>query len=192
MRLVLPLAAFLAAATCQSYQAVRADDAPPVPAPVAKVPLPATEAGVQEQLKTFDPAAVAAARHFYQSPVMKTAMLSRMKGTVAAIKRESADITNKYPEADREKFLAENNKMLAVIEKTTADNYDYMLGLHMIAALQIFSKDELIALDTFYSSPVGQGVVMKMPLLNKRIPDVMHAVVPKMFEAMKASGLDAP
>jgi hypothetical protein len=57
----------------------------------------------------------------------------------------------------------------------------------MIAALEVLTKDELIALDQFYSSPVGQSVLSKMPQVMNSLPAMMQVVI---RAKLKAKGMD--
>ena len=66
------------------------------------------------------------------------------------------------------------------------DKLDLLIDLSMISALEVFSKDELIALDEFYSTPVGQSVQAKMPQLVARLPATMQVVMPLVIEDMRA------
>jgi hypothetical protein len=64
--------------------------------------------------------------------------------------------------------------------------------MYLIASLEVFSKDELIALDQFYSSPIGKSIVNKMPQLMNRLPAMMQAFMPLLRDdlrpKMKAKG----
>ena len=56
----------------------------------------------------------------------------------------------------------------------------------MVVALQTFSKDELQAMDGFYSSTrTGQAILAKMPVLSKSMPGIdaeLHAKIHRLGE----------
>jgi hypothetical protein len=145
-----------------------------------QAPLPTDMNQVQEQLKTFDPAAVAAARHYYQSPSVKGDLITMVKGLTPAIVESVEKQKGKTLEP------AERQKVDAAVEKATQANFDLLIGLNTIAALETLSKDELIALDQFYTSPAGQSIVAKMPQLNQRLPGIFQVFMPKFSDSVEA------
>ncbi len=68
----------------------------------------------------------------------------------------------------------------------------------MIMMLDIYTKDELLALNQFYSSPVGSSILKKRPIMMSRIPEMMslmmkYAIPPALAAArnsMKARGVE--
>jgi hypothetical protein len=145
------------------------------------------DASIKKQLGTFDPAAVAAARHYYTSPVLKAsmvAMISKMTDAMGVV------LDRANPGLDESKKKA----ALSVVQETLNDKLDLIIDLSMISALQVLSKDDLIAIDKFYSSPVGQSVLVKMPLVMNRLPAMMQIIMPGLLDdmrmRMKANGLD--
>ena len=143
-------------------------------------PLPTSEQAVQEQLKTFDPAAVAAARHYYESPKMKEGMLSLLKSLYPTI------IANQEKASGKKVSEADRTKMLGVLDRAMNENFDLLLRLNMIAAVETLSTEQMVALDRFYSSPVGQGILDKMPRLSQRLPEIMQVFVPKFMGSVQA------
>jgi hypothetical protein len=144
-------------------------------------------ATLQKQLQSFDPAAVAAARHYYTSPVLRAsmvAMIAKMTDAMSVV----LDRANPGLDADKKKAA------LSVVQQTLDDKLDLMIDLSMISALEVLSKDELVAVDKFYSSPVGQSVLVKMPQVMNRLPAMMQLIMPGLLEdmrtKMKANGLD--
>lgn len=143
--------------------------------------LPTTPAQLEERLKGFDPQAVAAARHYYQSPQMRENMLAMLRNFAPTLianqeKAQGAPL----PEADRA-------KVLAAIDKAMNENFDLLLELNMVTALETLSKEELVALDQFYSSPTGQAILTKMPQIGKRMPAMMQIFLPRFMESFRAS-----
>ena len=149
-------------------------------------PLPTNEQAVQEQLKTFDPAVVAAARHYYESPKIKDGMLSMLKNLSTPI------IANQEKTTGKKLSEAERAKVIAVLNQAMAENFDFLLQLNMVAAVETFSKEQLIALDQFYSSPVGQSILDKMPKLGQRLPEIMQVFIPKYMGSVQAGMKSAP
>jgi uncharacterized protein len=159
--------------------AARADQPPPA--------VPQSEQDVEARLKTFDPEAVAAARHYYASPKVKAGMMAMVAGLGPALVANA--------EKARGAALSDSDKakVYAAVNKALADNYDYMMSINMLAALEVLSKDQLVALDQFYSSPVGQSILDKMPQVGQRLPVMLRSFMPKFMasvqENMKSAGL---
>jgi hypothetical protein len=142
---------------------------------------------LEKQLQSFDPAAVAAARHYYTSPVLKASMV----GMIAKMTNAMGVVLDRAnPGLDESKKKA----ALSIVQETLSDKLDLIIDLSMISALEVLSKDELIAIDKFYSSPVGQSVLVKMPQVMTRLPVMMQIIMPSLLEdmrtKMKANGLD--
>jgi len=142
---------------------------------------------IEKRLESFDPAAVAAARHYYTSPVLKAAFAAMLPKKAEAM--DSA-IKHANPELDTPSQRAVRD----ATQEALNTRLDLVIDMAMTAALEIFSKDELIALDQFYSSPVGQSVITKMPQVMNRLPAMMQVLMPLMLEdvraKMKAKGKD--
>jgi hypothetical protein len=142
---------------------------------------------IEKRLESFDPAAVAAARHYYTSPVLKAAfaaMLPKMAEAMdTAIKRANPELDTPSQRAVRD-----------ATQEALSTRLDLVIDMAMTAALEVFSKEELIALDQFYSSSVGQSVITKMPQVMNRLPAMMQVLMPIMLEdvraKMKAKGKD--
>jgi hypothetical protein len=136
-------------------------------------------ASIEKRLQSFDPEAVAAARHYYLSPLLKasfTAMIPKItEGMVTALKRAN-------PGLDPEK---EHMAVQAAQEAVTG-RLDLIIDMSMISALEVFSKEELVAVDQFYSSSVGQSVMAKMPRVMERLPAMMQIVTPLMLDDLRA------
>ncbi len=152
--------------------------------PPASQNLPAS---IEKRLQSFDPEAVAAARHYYTSPLLKasfTAMMPKLtEGMMVVMQRAN-------PGLDVEKKRA----VMVAAQEAVAGRLDLIIDLSMIAALEVFSKEEIVAIDQFYSSPAGQSVLTKMPKVMERLPAMMQVVMPLMVDDLrakiKAKGLD--
>jgi hypothetical protein len=134
---------------------------------------------IEKRLESFDPAAVAMARHYYTSPVLMAAfaaMLPKMAEAMdTAIKRAN-------PEHYTPSLVAVRDATLEAL----GTRLDLVIDMAMTAALEAFSKEELIALDQFYSSPVGQSVITKMPQVMNRSPAMMQVLMPLTLEDVRA------
>jgi hypothetical protein len=152
--------------------------------------LPLNEQQVEERLKSFDPEAVAAARRYYLSPAMKDGMLSIIRSlSPAMLAQEKKQCGCQLSDKD-------SAKLVESLDKAMAENVDFLIGLNMVVALEVLSKNDLIALANFYSSPVGQDAMGKMPQLSQRLPSIMQSFLPLFMSSlrseMKANGLRAP
>jgi hypothetical protein len=134
---------------------------------------------IEKRLQSFDPAAVAAARHYFASPARKTSLEAMLPNIMQAM---SVALDRANPGIDPEK----RKKALQLAQEAVTDKLDLLIDLGMISALEVLSKDELIALDQFYSTPVGQSIQMKMPQLTARLPATMQVVMPLVIEDMRA------
>ncbi len=144
-------------------------------------------ASIEKRLQTFDPVAVAAARHYYTSPLLKASFTTMIPKITAGL---SEAIEHSNPELDQ----PSKAEVLQVAQEAITGRLDLIIDMSMVAALEVLSKDELIAVDQFYSSPVGQSVMTKMPQVMSRLPSMMQVVMPLVIEdlraKMKAKGKD--
>lgn len=156
-------------------------------APGFQPPLPADVKQVQDQLASYDQVAVAAARHYYQSPNVKKDMLTMVQGLTPSI------VASVEKEKGKPLDEADQKKLAAAIDKATQANVEFLLGLNMVAAVETLSKEQLLALDQFYTSPMGQSILASVPKLNQRVPGIFQMFMPKFSEALegeiKAAGL---
>jgi hypothetical protein len=145
------------------------------------------KATIDKRLESFDPAAVAAARHYYTSPIMMGSFKAMVPQIVKALDVSIAQTNVSLDPAAKQEALS-------VAQTAVASKLDLIVGLAMVNALEVFSKDELVAIDQFYSSPAGQSVMSKMPQVMSKLPAMMQLVMPLMLadvrEQMKAKGKD--
>jgi hypothetical protein len=130
-------------------------------------------------LSKYDPRAVTAARHYFETPAIKaglTAMTSNMmKAMTSAIMQQNPQVSP-----------ADMERLQKIVSDSLAERLDLLTQMNMVAALDTFTPDELVALDNFYSSPIGASVVSKMPQMAKRLPDMMKAFMPDYLASIKA------
>jgi hypothetical protein len=146
----------------------------------------------EQKLKNYDPAAVEAARGYSQTFNFKTMMeksLPALSQAVAKqIKAKNPNLTDQEVDAFVQAFL----------KGALVDSAPILEQATIVMMLDILSKDELIALNNFYSSPTGAGILKKMPILMGRLPELMQVmqtyVVPRALatarEQMKKEGVD--
>ena len=136
---------------------------------------------------SYDQVAVAAARHYYQSPSVRADMLTMVQALTPTI------VDSIEKQKGKTLQPAEHDKIITATIKATQAQMDLLVGLNMVAALQTLTREQLLALDQFYTSPMGQSILAKMPQLNKRLPGIFEAFLPKYSETVeteiKASGL---
>jgi hypothetical protein len=144
-------------------------------------------ASIEKRLQSFDPAAVAAARHYCTSPLLKASFTAMIPEITEAM---GTDLERANPGLDPE----EKRVVLEVVQEAVTTRLGLIIDMTMIAVLEVLSKDELIALDQFYSSPVGQSVINKMPQAMNRLPAMMQVLTPLMLDDLrakiKAKGMD--
>lgn len=138
----------------------------------------------EEKLKTYDPAAVEAAREY-----MKTfGMLDMMQKSIPQMRAGlTAQIKAKNPQIDENQV---NSFFDAFFKSAFVENGPVLERATLLLMLDIFSKDEIVALNQFYSSPIGRSVLVKMPKLMGRIPELnqlmQEYVLPRALERAKA------
>jgi len=142
---------------------------------------------IEKRLASFDPVAVTAARHYYESPTLKNAMKGAVPQIVQAV---GVAIRQANPGLDE----ASRREALQAAEEAVSSKLDLMAEMSMVAALEAFSTEEIVALDKFYSSPVGASVMTKLPQVMGRLPAMMQVLMPLMIDdlraKMKANGKD--
>jgi len=153
---------------------------------------PMTNDEYQAKLKTYNPAAVAAATNYAKTfdmvggfaknaPRMAEAMTKQLK-------EKNPGITD-----DQAKDFVETFEHVALV-----DNADVINHAVTLALLESFNADEIIALDKFYSTPVGLSILKKFPTVTQKLGDARRLmpaeIMPKALEAakakLKAAGLD--
>jgi Uncharacterized protein conserved in bacteria (DUF2059) len=134
---------------------------------------------IEKRLQEFDPASVAAARHYYTCPVHKAALAAMLPKIVEVM---GVSIEHGNPGLDP----TSKREAVQAAQEAVSARLDLMTDMGMVAALEVVSKKELIALDQFYSSPLGQSVEIKMPQVLGRLPAMMQVIMPLMLEDVRA------
>ncbi len=147
---------------------------------------------LDQKLKSFDPEAVAAAKSYLERANLR----GMFEQAIPALATGLADeIRSKNPKMNDEQA---REFMDAFLHSAFVDNADIVQDYYLIMWLEIFSKDELVAMNQFYSSQVGSSILKKMPMMMGRMPELMHLtqtyIVPRALAAarnsMKARGVE--
>lgn len=149
-------------------------------------------AELNKKLAKYDPAAVKAALHYFEIANMK-AMMAQMVTPVRdvilkVIKQKNPGVD----EATQKEFLEVFLKVMYV------DNAEFFEKIAIINMLDIYTPEEIIAIDKFYSSDIGRSMLKKMPQMMARMPQMvemmMKQIVPQALgeaqKALKAKGKD--
>lgn len=146
---------------------------------------PAQEAGVltpealQKRLSQFDPRAVAAAKHYSESPQLKAGVLAMAdslgKAMMAMVARQQPGLS---PD--------QQAKAQRAVTEALGEQFGLLQNVNMLATLETFSTDELVALDNFYSSPTGAAIMAKMPQLATRVGPTVQNLLPTLLNSVQA------
>jgi hypothetical protein len=146
----------------------------------------------EQKLKTYDPAAVNAARAYAQTFDIKGVLEKSIPQMRAGL---TAQLKAKNPQLDEKKFGVFFD---AFFKSAFVDDAPVVEKAILLITLDIMSKEELVALNQFYSSPIGKSILLKMPQLMGRLPELNATmekyVLPRALERARAevkkSGVD--
>lgn len=144
----------------------------------AAEPVPADHDALEKRLATYDPAALTAARHYYGSPAIKAGMLS----VADNVERSMLNFIAKENPSLSQAQLAQ---IQTITRNALNERFDLMSEMTMVAALDTLTTQEIVAVDQFYSSPVGSSVLSKMPQIAARMPSIMQAIMPGYIAEIK-------
>jgi hypothetical protein len=153
---------------------------------------PMTDEEYQSKLKAYDPAAVQAAARYTKTFRIMDGFIKNAPRMAEALKKQLKE-NNPDISDDQVKEFVDTFEHVALV-----DNADVIDHAVVLALLDTFSADEIVALDKFYSTPVGQSIIKKFPSVAQKMAEarkLMPAeIVPKAMEAakakLKADGLD--
>ncbi len=152
---------------------------PAAPARADDVPAPPTKEALQKQIAGFDPKAVVAARHYFALPSVRSGLDQMMANMDAAVGQQLA---KQNPSATPEKL----SQFKALATQSLKARAELILDMDMVNALQSFTPAELMALDTFYSSPEGASILSKMPKVMAALPNMVRSILPGYFADVEA------
>ncbi|WP_119268375.1 DUF2059 domain-containing protein [Taklimakanibacter deserti] len=137
------------------------------------VDLPRTRVSeLDKRLATYEPATVKAAQHYAEIVNMRSILrqsIPAMRDAIIRIIRE------KNPERDDATLVEFVEVSLKAGIANAAELYEKFT---IVTMLDIFTAEEIIAVDKFYSSDVGRSMLKKMPQVTARM-------IPQMFEVMQ-------
>ncbi len=142
-------------------------------------PIPANSAALQKRLATFDPKAVAAARHYYNQPAILAGMSAIVDNLQKAMTQQLA---RQNPTMPPEKVA----KIQKIAGDAMKERLSLLLQMSMVNALEVMTPDEIEALDSFYSSPVGEKILKKLPQLSAALPSMIKTVMPDYLAEVQA------
>ncbi len=146
----------------------------------------------EQKLKSYDPDTVAAAKAYSEMMNIRGAFEQAIpmmsKNLAGELKTKNPKLTDQQVQEFMDVFL----------HSALVDSADIIQKYSMIMMLDIYTKDELLALNQFYSSPVGSSILKKRPIMMSRIPEMMSLmmkyVIPPALAAarnsMKARGVE--
>jgi hypothetical protein len=146
---------------------------------MAADPIPTTADALQKRLATYDPRALAAAKHYYEQPAMKATLIATINAMTKTI---FPMIAQQYPNLTPQGQA----KLQQIIEDVMNARLDILEEISEVAMLDTLSTDEIVAWDKFASSPVGASILSKTPNM---VQDVSSSMQP--FGLDTAAAVDA-
>ncbi len=138
----------------------------------------------EQKLRTYDPAAVTAAQNYARTFNMRGMLEKSIPALTQAVTQQIKGKNPNINEAQAKEFVD------TFLRSAFVDQAPVLEQATILLMLDIFSKDELTALNQFYSSPVGAGILQKMPAMMGRMPEVMQLVqtyvLPRALETARA------
>jgi hypothetical protein len=150
------------------------------------------DAELDKKLAKYDPAAVKAALHYTEIANFKSVLEQSIPAVRDTIIRIVKEKNPNQDDATLKEFVD------VVLKVMYVDHADFYEKFTIVMMLDIFTPEEIIAVDKFYSSDVGRSMLKKMPQMMARIPQLFEAmqktIVPLALEearkALKAKGKD--
>jgi hypothetical protein len=142
----------------------------------------------EQKLKGYDPESVAAARQYARAADMKGMMAkvapALRQQMIAAARAQNPNLSSAQIETFADAF----------VKSAFVDNAQAIEEASILMMMDIFDKDELVALGKFYGSPIGASILSKMPKMMEKMPALLSSIVPRAIkdaqEKMKKNGLD--
>jgi hypothetical protein len=160
-------------------------------APLAAV-AQAPDVELDQKLAKYDSAAVKAAKHYAEVFNMKTVLSQSMPAVRDAIVRI---VKQKNPEQDDATLTEFVETTLKVMYVDQAPFYEKFT---IVTMLDVYTTEEIVAIDQFYSSDVGRSMLKKAPQVMARMPQMFEIMQKQIFplaleearKALKAKGKD--
>jgi|SRR5579863_608788 len=138
-----------------------------ISAAAAADPIPTTADALQKRLATYDPRALAAAKHYYEQPAMKSTLIATINAMTKTI---VPMIAQQYPNMTP----AGQAKLQQIIVDVMAKRLDVLEQISEVAMLDTLSTDEIVAWDQFASSPIGASILSKTPNMVEDVSSSMQ------------------
>ncbi|MDI9847713.1 DUF2059 domain-containing protein [Rhodoblastus sp. 17X3] len=139
---------------------------------------------IEEKLKGYEPATVAAAESFARSFNLGGMV---QKSAPFLVQSVNNLLRTKNPELTDEQA---QDFVSAFLQNLFGDNGKILERAMVLDMVEIMSRDELEALIRFQSTPVGASALKKMPTLSARMAQIMPLmqtyVVPRAMESAQA------
>ena len=142
-------------------------------------------ARVEAELKKYEPAAVAAAREqldLADNPQTRAAMAEQLKGIrqglINALKADGETISDETADEFMDEFL----KIM------TVENADVRRNVILLALLESFTTEELVAMSNFYKTGIGTEIAKKISAYSIKVSTMSSQVSIQMVPvAMQAA-----
>lgn len=152
----------------------------------------APDADLDKRLAKYDPAAVKAAKHYTEVFNMKVVLSQSMPAVRDAIIKMARAKNPEQDEATLKEFVETVLKVMYV------DQAGFYEKFTIVTMLDVYTTEEIIAIDNFYSSDVGRSMLKKAPQVMARLPQMFEImqkqIVPLALEearkTLKAKGKD--
>lgn len=142
----------------------------PVPASAQTGSITQIEQQMAEKLKIFDPSAVKAAVSYLKITNMTVMLGESVKLMLPGLTNL---ISSKNPGLSKQDIALFVDEFMNV---AIVGAVPFLENWALIAMLEVFSKDELVAFDAFYGSEVGRSINGKIPKIMERTPQLMSFV----------------
>jgi hypothetical protein len=159
-------------------------------------PLPvmaqAPDAELDKKLATYDQAAVKAATHYAELVNFKSVLQQSIPAIRETVVRIVKEKNPGQDDATLSEFVDITLKVMYV------DHAEFYQKFTIVTMLDVFTVEEIIAVDNFYSSDVGRSMLKKMPQVMAQVPQLFDLMQKQIFplalaeaqKALKAKGKD--
>lgn len=149
-------------------------------------------ADLDQKIAKYDPAAVKAARHYAEVFNMKVVLSQSMPGVRDAIIKMAKQKNPQLDDATVTEFAETALKFMYV------DQAPFYEKFTIVTMLDVYTTEEIVAIDQFYSSDVGQSMLKKAPQVMARMPQMFQIMQTQLFplalqeaqKTLKAKGKD--
>jgi hypothetical protein len=155
-------------------------------------PAQSPDAELDQKLAKYDPVAVNAAKHYAQVFNMKSVLAQSMPAVRDAIIQM---VKAKNPQLDDASIADFVQTALKTMYMDQAPFYEKFT---IVTMLDVYTTEEIVAIDQFYSSPIGQSMLKKAPQVMAKMPEMFEIMQKQIFpmalqeaqKALKAKGKD--